>query len=62
MNIYVSNLSFNVVDEDLKAFFEEYKKLENKKVKVDELGDKATALHVIENAIKLYDETFRKKS
>lgn len=47
--------------DELRHFFEEYKKLENKAVKVDELGDKATALHVIEDAIRLYDETFKKK-
>jgi len=47
--------------DELRHFFEEYKKLENKTVKVDELGDKHTALHVIENAIKLYADTFLKK-
>lgn len=46
--------------DELRHFFEEYKKLENKTVKVDEVGDKATALHVIEDAIKLYAEKFRK--
>lgn len=48
--------------DELRHFFEEYKKLENKTVKVDELGDKHTALNVIDSAIKLYAETFRKKS
>jgi inorganic pyrophosphatase len=48
--------------DELRHFFEEYKKLENKTVKVDELGDKHTALNVITNAIKLYADTFRKKS
>src|SRR6188472_4046395 len=48
--------------DELRHFFQEYKKLENKTVKVDELGDKATALHIIEHSIKLYADTFRKKS
>lgn len=48
--------------DELRHFFEEYKKLENKTVKVDELGDKHTALNVISEAIKLYADTFRKKS
>ena len=47
--------------DELRHFFEEYKKLENKTVKVDELGDKHTALNVINEAIKLYADTFRKK-
>lgn len=47
--------------DELRHFFEEYKKLEHKTVKVDELGDKHTALHVIEHAIQQYDNTFRKK-
>src|SRR5215471_14171359 len=45
--------------EELRHFFEEYKKLENKTVKVEEFGDKTTALKVIEDAVKLYKDTFR---
>jgi inorganic pyrophosphatase len=48
--------------DELRHFFEEYKKLENKTVKVDELGDKATALKVVEDSIRLYADTFRKKT
>ncbi|MBL7735383.1 MAG: inorganic diphosphatase [Chitinophagaceae bacterium] len=48
--------------DELRHFFEEYKKLENKTVTVDELGDKHTALQVIEEAIRFYQETFRQKS
>ena len=46
--------------DELRHFFEEYKKLENKTGVVNEFGDKATALKVIEDGIKLYKENFRK--
>jgi inorganic pyrophosphatase len=46
--------------DELRHFFEEYKKLENKTVVVNEFGDKATALKVIEDAVKFYKENFRK--
>ncbi|MEO5967830.1 MAG: RNA-binding protein [Ferruginibacter sp.] len=35
MNIYVSNLSFNVVDEDLEGFFSEYGEVTSAKVITD---------------------------
>jgi RNA recognition motif-containing protein len=35
MNIYVSNLSFNVQDEDLRAFFAEYGEVSSAKVITD---------------------------
>jgi inorganic pyrophosphatase len=46
--------------DELRHFFEEYKKLENKTVIVEEFGDKATALKVIEDAAKFYQDNFRK--
>jgi inorganic pyrophosphatase len=46
--------------EELRHFFEEYKKLENKTVVVEEFGDKTTALKIIEDAIAFYKENFRK--
>src|SRR3990170_1758332 len=47
--------------DELRHFFEEYKKLENKTVKVDEIGDKTVALKIIQDAIALYKENFRKE-
>jgi inorganic pyrophosphatase len=46
--------------DELRHFFEEYKKLENKTVTVNEFGDKSTALKVVEDAVQLYKENFRK--
>lgn len=48
--------------EELRHFFEEYKRLENKTVTVNEFGDKAVALTIIEDAFALYKEHFRKPS
>lgn len=47
--------------DELRHFFEEYKKLENKMVVVDKFGDKHMALQVIDDGIKLYKETFLNK-
>jgi inorganic pyrophosphatase len=46
--------------DELRHFFEEYKKLENKTVIVEEFGDKTTALKIIAEAIEFYKETFLK--
>ena len=45
---------------ELRHFFEEYKALENKSVVVEEFGDKTKALQIVEEAIRLYKETFKK--
>jgi len=45
--------------DELRHFFQEYKKLENKMVVVEEFGDKTTALKIIQDAIDFYKETFR---
>lgn len=47
---------------ELRHFFEEYKKLEDKTVVVDQFQDKATALHIINDALNLYKETYVHKS
>jgi inorganic pyrophosphatase len=44
---------------ELRHFFEEYKKLENKTVVVEEFQDKATALKIIQDALDLYKETYK---
>ena len=46
--------------EELRHFFEEYKRLEKKTVIVEEFGDKAKALTVIDDAINFYKEKFSK--
>lgn len=46
--------------DELRHFFEEYKRLENKSVVVNEFQDKATALKIIQDGIAFYKETFQK--
>ena len=41
MNIYVSNLSFSVQDEDLKGFFEEYGEVTSAKVIMDKFTNRS---------------------
>jgi inorganic pyrophosphatase len=45
--------------DELRHFFEEYKKLENKAVMVEDFGDKAKALQIVDDAIKFYQKTFK---
>lgn len=47
---------------ELRQFFEEYKKLENKTVSVNEFQDKATALKIVEEAISFYNKNFKQKA
>lgn len=43
---------------ELKSFFEDYKKLENKTVKVEEFGGKKMAMEIINDSFTLYQNTF----
>ena len=47
---------------EIRQFFEEYKKLEDKEVKVEDFGDKTTALKIIQNGIDYYKESFSPES
>ena len=44
--------------DELRQFFEEYKKLENKTVKVEEFQNKAMAISIVEEAIASYQKHF----
>lgn len=46
--------------DELKNFFEDYKKLENKTVKVEEFQSRETAYEIIKQAIKDYNDAFGK--
>lgn len=45
---------------ELRNFFEQYKVLENKKVAIDNFQDAATACRIIQSAIDLYKEQFKR--
>ena len=48
MNIYVSNLSFNVQDEDLKEFFAEYREVTSAKVITDKFTGRSRGFGFVE--------------
>ncbi len=48
MNIYVSNLSFNVQDEDLREFFTEYGEVSSAKVITDKFTNKSRGFGFVE--------------
>ena len=48
MNIYVSNLSFNIQDEDLKGFFEEYGEVTSARVITDKLTQRSRGFGFVE--------------
>ena len=57
MNIYVSNLSFNVQDEDLKEFFTPYGEVQSAKIIMDKFTNKSRGFGFVEMAD---DEAARK--
>jgi RNA recognition motif-containing protein len=48
MNIYVSNLSFNVNDDDLKGFFEGYGEVSSAKIITDKFTNKSRGFGFVE--------------
>ena len=50
MNIYVSNLSFNVEDDDLRGFFEEYGNVTSAKVITDKMTQRSRGFGFVEMA------------
>ena len=58
MNIYVSNLSFNIQDEDLREFFAEYGEVTSAKVITDKFTGKSRGFGFVE----ISDEEADKKS
>ncbi|MBP6023338.1 RNA recognition motif domain-containing protein [Ferruginibacter sp.] len=48
MNIYVSNLSFNVQDEDLQGFFDEYGEVTSAKVIMDKESGRSKGFGFVE--------------
>lgn len=46
---------------EVHRFFEDYKKLENKEVKVEDFLGKEDAMRIIKESVELYDENFRTK-
>ncbi len=58
MNIYVSNLSFAVQDEDLRSYFAEYGEVSSAKVITDKLTNRSRGFGFVE----MPDETAAKKA
>ena len=48
MNIYVSNLSFNVQDEDLREYFEEYGEVSSAKIITDKFTNRSRGFGFVE--------------
>ena len=48
MNIYVSNLSFNVQDEDLRSYFAEYGEVASAKVITDKITNRSRGFGFVE--------------
>ena len=50
MNIYISNLSFTILDKDLKGFFSEYGEVSSAKVITDKFTGKSRGFGFVEMA------------
>jgi RNA recognition motif-containing protein len=48
MNIYVSNLSFDISNDDLKGFFEEYGEVSSAKVIIDKFTNRSKGFGFVE--------------
>ncbi|MDF2381069.1 RNA-binding protein [Nostoc ellipsosporum NOK] len=48
MNIYISNLSFAVIDEDLRSYFAEYGEVSSAKVIVDKFTNRSKGFGFVE--------------
>jgi RNA recognition motif-containing protein len=58
MNIYVSNLSFNVQDEDLREFFTKYGEVTSAKIIIDKLTNRSRGFGFVE----MSDDTLAQKA
>ena len=58
MNIYVSNLSFNVQDEDLREYFEEYGEVTSAKIITDKFTNRSRGFGFVE----MTDDTAAEKA
>ena len=58
MNIYVSNLSFNVQDQDLREYFEDYGEVSSAKVITDKFTNRSRGFGFVEMA----DDTAAEKA
>jgi RNA recognition motif-containing protein len=58
MNIYVSNLSFNVQDEDLRSYFEDYGDVTSAKVITDKITQRSRGFGFVE----MSDDTAAQKA
>ena len=58
MNIYVSNLSFNVTDEDLQSYFNDYGEVSSAKVITDKVTQRSRGFGFVE----MSDETAAQKA
>lgn len=69
--VAADDMSFNHIEDlsgipphlmnEIRNFFEDYKKLENKTVSVENFVNRYRAIKIVEEAMKLYDQTFDEK-